>query len=1772
MKIGSFFTKLFFVSLSLIAFSACVPKATEKKALCGENEAFNNVSKECYQVIEPPQRPVGTLNQISLGLETSQRVTLQYTDKNNDFAESCRVTPNLAGIIIDTISPVAVNGTLSLQVTLLSSAMSSLASYLTVPLSATTYALEVSEILHILTTSYNVEDLKVNLDYLKQKAVQVRSVAAANLDLNIFGSHYELVQTRLNTLEPVLTQLNNNCACSGGVCETYVVTRPNQSGTTDFEYTVTDKDGESSPKQVAVQVLHNQLPHLRPVAGSADGGVFNLSESPNSTAPEYNITLPFPVNYIGNLNGFTSYTYQYVGTRDVNNYGVTTNGRVFGCLGLRTSQGSSTIANGLNCRYLPNNGDLNNGASVATRASHTYAFGGNSLLVRARNTGLYGNQLSIRFFDIKSDLSSIDSHLTKAQKMGMAGGSITSEAFIRVIGDEIQAFINPGITTLYEVSAMINAHELANKLVTTITGGSDTPNTGFLVTASAQNLIGGTNAFDSFNYKVLSANGESTNTGSVHLSMTAVNDPPLVPSEESALYTAVATIDEDSSSNPFTVHFRDVDSDAPLGFTFVPSKIGRYNIVTDECDVEAGIISLHSVSFNTCAAGAMCAINLSIDAHNDFNGDACFTYRVTDNHLPSATSVGEQFVLVKVLPINDAPIIANVGPASPLTPLALPVTIPAIDEDLVSGQSYLNLYLSAGGRGNYENGQGLNFLIGNTNTTLFNSRSCANYEPHPNPHSLTDVETGAIYLDTTYFHCLEKVASGWKYYSSVTMIPDCDYTNYGAGLPSTGTSGIAGSRYLDTQNNKCYTKQINGQWTEGAYTQDTPASAGVHHYKLVFIPEADKSGSVTFTLTATDTGTPALNTTATFNLTVNSFDDLPVFTEAPALVKTNEGGFVVAGPFRVDEDLGATSDEDAQGMTVVSVISDNSSVLPNSNISIFYDLNDNGVEDIGEARAVGQRLEVNRTDDAAAYPVFLKLRPVEGEHGNANIVVTIVDRDNGVAPLDPHLPAYPAVARQVSRTFSLVVNPVSAIHGGWENLASVGIKTNKAGLPVEVLVNGALNTTEESDIKCNYNRSEDAANCSGVDCRGVGSPHAVVVANSSNLMFWDYSNQSCYRSVSSGASSWVEVKTSCPVSRKLDGTNDFVSAAPTGSLTPTYKNQYVYDVSDNTCYVSTGLTNADWEEYVPAKVTLSWKPFGITGLGPYSNVGIAGWNVYRREVGTDFDFSPTGHLKNGNGATMTIDGRTVNMTIAGQTTRTFTDATAIAGKVYYYMVLPVDSREGHPTKTTEVFSEIRVLAPPANYSFVHRWMINQEICSGLYPNAAVQPTAIDPANNFRCQYRGPGSTEISGIHYYDYGQDLLVDMQEAGCAYAPAPKCGSNGCVGIGNPSVLAGLDDGDLYYNRANGTCHSYESGTWEEMSGADPVLMAQESLNSALNPPLTNISKGEAASLCSSRAVPTLNGLTNQPATAKLPNKKDFMAYSAHRLDWNSTEVSIYEMGQSLNNASACNGMNAGGLDAQFIDSAVPSGALSYTIAGTKSSGIRSLHTGSIPWGFSQSTRACISRYGIQDVYGNVSEWIDEHFTCRLDTAAGPPLEEMRFCTAQHTGQHAGSSFKADDFTIGLGTDFPYLFSSPVSETTGGVTTLVETAASGLTIPLASTTSLNVPYEQGETQIGYFNYPLGLPIHSKFEQIVDDAFKPWLLYIGSSQGILTSRLHDDGLIADLSVPAVNTNVLKNVSVGGSYLPTSRSGRFTMEMTNSTATNANTGFRCVIPIAEGDY
>lgn len=1767
------FINTFMLAIATLAITACVPKATEKKAVCGTNQAFSTVSRSCYSIEELRSKPIGTTSTVSMSEETPKTITLTYTDGNKDKAISCRVSSISSNL--EMIAPSVADGGLFDKADEVYQAASNIATQLVVSEVAMRNALLKAK------ASQYYPTVVAQLGVFKAQATALIALGAGSADVTI-QYYYSLGQERMTVFTSMMTNMTNRCECTGGVCSTVAIPKLNKSGAAGFSYSVTDVDGEGGAKATAVTIaaMSTATAHLKPVAQS---GFYNLNESSDSTLTPYSITIP-DGNDLSGVN--TSMRYYFNGTKNGSNQGVTTKGLVTGCMDLTGSTGLTDKT----CIYTPTNGDA---FDIITPVKAAVVI--DDLTFSGVAEGTAANSFTVQYFDLNANNLSTDPYVSAPQIYGLV--ATADEAFIRVAGNAVKIFINPGVTTSTQIQTLVNAHKQASLMVK-VTGATGLTPSPSLLTPTAVSLTGGVDSFDKIPFYVNNLQTSSVNTAYMMIKMNSVDDVPAM------IYGGVeskATYLEDPTPSPIQVNllnpngantYSDVDTD-----TSFPGP-GYYNT----CDIDP-TDALFFSNFPLVGISCTCVLKVctaSITPNPDVSSTSAFTFRYRIGSIDTYTSTAKyteyRTFFLTMTPVNDAPQISEVA-IDNVTPIQ-----DVQDQSMLEGATkYIDIWIGPGGSG-FETSQaaGLTLTAASNNLTL---------------------------------------------------------------LPAANV----------------------------VVSDTSPVVAGKK--RITFTPAAGQSGLATITLTLNDhggvTNSGVEETIKTFDLTVTPVNDPPVFSTSITAIHTNEGGAVQSDAFVIDEDSGNTPDENYQTITIDTIDSDNTNVLPNSAIKLFYDLNDNGVEDIGEARVVGDVLEgplpADAAIDAKLHKLYLKLDPVDGISGNANITLTISDH---IVATDPKVgdPTYLPLTNQKTISFSLVVHPIAALHGGWNNISSVGIKTDKEGAPVSA-----------ADIACNYNLPTETNNCgTSSTCTGTTSPNGVKVPSAANTIYWDSANLRCYRSTGTTEYTWVDHNTSCPITRGrgtlttlsttltsssttitvastagfrtsgvivIDseqiaytgktattftgltrGANSTTAAAHTAganiditdypfvknliadaSPVTTAANQYYYTVEDKSChqsyYNNTGALVWGASNYQPAKVTLAWKPFIMTGSGSDSSVQISGWNVYRRDAGTDFNFKG-GHLKNSSSTT--------SYTITDPSVRTFTDTTAVAGRVYYYVVRPVDNLRLFPTYTPESFSEVRVVASPSNYSFVHRWIVNQEMCNGMNITTTTTPYHVDQTKNFRCEYTGPGSVLDSGVNYYDYGKDLLVDSQESGCAYAVAPKCTANGCVGLTAPTGYTASKD-DLYYNRSTGACYintSAVSGTsWTIYQSGTLNTAIVGKTNSALNAPLTNLTKAKAIATCNTRTVPVLSSTVAGVVTAfspavgltQLPNKKDYMAYASQKINATDPEITEMEQGYSLNIQSRCNGSAASGLETAYTDSAIPSTSFIYSLPGSFSSGIRSLYTGSISWSSNKGTEACVSRFGIQDLYGNVAEWVDDGMSC--DTAS----YRSKVCTVDYGGS---SSFIEDEY----GTDRQYTFDNiigPYNEggdsivtypsaildgsiLAGATSVVVDdstvfpatgilvigseqmsytsndgTTLTGITRGVNSTTaaahtdgdlvtivrsddSYLTNWTFGDQFFGasYFNYPLGLPLSSNFNQATFSAYLDWALSIGPSSGITTNKLHEDGIIVNGSEGAV-----KSFAVGGSYLSGNRAGRFSSELIdNSVSNRPDVGFRCIVPIVNTDY
>jgi VCBS repeat-containing protein len=462
------------------------------------------------------------------------------------------------------------------------------------------------------------------------------------------------------------------------------------------------------------------------------------------------------------------------------------------------------------------------------------------------------------------------------------------------------------------------------------------------------------------------------------------------------------------------------------------------------------------------------------------------------------------------------------------------------------------------------------------------------------------------------------------------------------------------------------------------------------------------------------------------------------------------------------------------------------------------------------------------------------------------------------------------------------------------------------------------------------------------------------------------------------------LETGCALGARSSRKSCMGAGSPVGVITPSLIDSRYWDEQNNVCYRSTGTTAASWQTYdAPAEVKISWNQFSING-----SASVSEYKVFRRLAGEQFDFSLPINRKTISGVTSTFS---------------FTDGSSESvvppapGTVYYYAVRPVVNSILTSTAAetgTNAIGVVRMVAPPKNMAFAHRWMINKQICS-------VMNLTTDATNNYRCSYKGAGDTTDGGSQFYDYGKDMLVDRFEAGCPYSPAPNCSGtfdNSCVGVNDPTTAGITPTSNLiYYSRSEGKCYMANGAAWNELDSAvfanyfanvepdttnltaDPQFDSNtdKQYHRSSLPPLTNISQSDANDFCSRLENLPANEIlgVNTILSHRLPGRKEQVAYSLwDTTELNDNQIATLETGLSLNSNSKCNSSGSSGLEDGFVDFDKPDSNDFYSLPGTDSSNIRSITTGS------NETASCTSSFGVQDAVGNVAEWTQNGINCPL------------------------------------------------------------------------------------------------------------------------------------------------------------------------------------------------
>jgi hypothetical protein len=387
-------------------------------------------------------------------------------------------------------------------------------------------------------------------------------------------------------------------------------------------------------------------------------------------------------------------------------------------------------------------------------------------------------------------------------------------------------------------------------------------------------------------------------------------------------------------------------------------------------------------------------------------------------------------------------------------------------------------------------------------------------------------------------------------------------------------------------------------------------------------------------------------------------------------------------------------------------------------------------------------------------------------------------------------------------------------------------------------------------------------------------------------------------------------------------------------------------------------------------VTIVWPKFFRSGTGAPSTPT---YNVVRTLSGTTLDMTVT--------TPCTAATTTSCLACSSKSPQQCTDTNVasedgpLAPVVYDYSITEIVNNNPEELPANDTPFRVTVQIPPDNMVLVLRDAVNYEMCYLLGQTP-------DPLNHQRCPYTGlGGTTPNTGLStlslstsYFDFGYNFFIDRWGVGCGYNTA---------GSGAPSGSS-----NVYYSTSNATCYVNVGGAWTPLNGnpsvpsGDLALAAtnQPGLPSAPVPPLINLDQDGAYAAC--QAI-----VDNNYGNKRLPRRREQLAAAA----WPDTASDpLYMADTSI--ASVESGAATHGCNSNSGAGGTPVGwASGDEYAG---SGVTWFMIGS------DNTGACTSRYGVQDMVGNLGQWLSDQASCNSSTG----------CTGQASTLDSGTFGNVD------------------------------------------------------------------------------------------------------------------------------------------------------------------
>jgi hypothetical protein len=324
------------------------------------------------------------------------------------------------------------------------------------------------------------------------------------------------------------------------------------------------------------------------------------------------------------------------------------------------------------------------------------------------------------------------------------------------------------------------------------------------------------------------------------LTVNPINDSPVVAP------IAAQTVSEDSFVN---VNFTISDVDSILDCT---SSVTAST--TDGSLVPVGAVSFSGTAPN-CTA--------TITPLADQNGSVDLTFTATDNGVPIGT--GAQTFTLTVNPVNDAPVMAAIGPQTVEESDSVVVNFTVSDIDSILTCSALNLSATSSNAGLMPVAS---IVFGGTipNCT-------ATFTPTPGLFGASNISF------TVNDNGAPNLQDSQNFVLTVTPFNDPPVMSAIGPQSTNEDTQIAINFTISDVDNvvDCATSMSATSNNAGLVPAASVVFTGAApNCTATFTPAADQNGTVDLTFIVTDTGSPVKNDSETFTLTVNAVNDAPV--------------------------------------------------------------------------------------------------------------------------------------------------------------------------------------------------------------------------------------------------------------------------------------------------------------------------------------------------------------------------------------------------------------------------------------------------------------------------------------------------------------------------------------------------------------------------------------------------------------------------------------------------------------------------------------------------------------------------------------------------------------------------------------------------------------------------------------------------------------------------------------------------------------------------------